>query len=224
MSKIEFIKMHALGNDFVVFDARANPIKLDNKMVRTIANRRTENASNQLAIETIAGLLPATRVKTGITVNMGKAYDNWKDIPLVMEADTLHLDLSEGILSDPVCVNIGNPHTVFFVNDVEIIPLNDLGPKLENNSWFPERTNVEVVQVIGGNYLKVRVWERGAGITQACGTGACAALVAGFRRGLTGREAQVDLDGGVLEIQWQENNTVLMTGPTATSYAGTWQG
>ena len=271
MPKIDFIKMHGLGNDFVVFDARANPIKFDNSTIRAIANRRTgvgcdqlivlerarspeaelfmriynadgsevaacgnatrcvaakvmdEKASNQLAIETGAGLLATIRAKTGVTVNMGEAYDDWKDIPLVMETDTLHLDLSEGMLSDPVCVNIGNPHAVFFVDEVKSVPLTNLGPKLERNALFPERTNVEAVQVMARNHLKVRVWERGAGITQACGTGACAALVAGFRRGLTDRKAQVELDGGILEIQWQEDNTVLMTGPTATSFTGTWQ-
>jgi diaminopimelate epimerase len=115
---------------------------------------------------------------------------------------------------------MGNPHAVFFVDDVEAIPLADIGPRLEHHPFYPKRANVEAVEVQGPKRLRVRVWERGAGITQACGTGACAAVVAAHRRGLIGRAAEVALDGGTLAIEWRADNHVLMTGPTALAFTG----
>ena len=270
MKDISFIKMHGLGNDFVVFDARVLPIELDKDTISAISNRRTgvgcdqvimleaphsqasdlfmriynadgsevgacgnatrcvadlvmdEMATSDAKIETKAGLLTAKRTENGVTVNLGPAHDQWDDIPLTKEKNTLHLGISEGVLSDPVCVNIGNPHLVYFVDNLESIPLAELGPKLEHNALFPERTNVETVQVITKHHLRVNVWERGAGITRACGTGACAALVAACRRGIAERCAKVELPGGILEVKWLENNQVLMTGPTAISFTGIW--
>ena len=115
-------------------------------------------------------------------------------------------------LSDPVGVNMGNPHAVFFVDDAEAVLLPVIGPELETHPFFPERANIEVVQLLGPDQLRMRVWERGVGITRACGSGACAAAVAAHRRGLTGRRVEVVLDGGALWIDWREDGHVVMTG------------
>ena len=155
-----------------------------------------------------------------IDVDMGEAGTGWRAIPLAREQDTLHLDLALGPLSDPVAVSMGNPHAVFFVADAEAIDLDRLGPKLEHDPLFPERANIGVAQVTGPDALRLRVWERGAGLTRACGTGACAAAVAAARRGLTGRRVAVALDGGVLEIDWRADGHVVMTGPVATAFTG----
>ncbi len=271
MTTVNFIKMHGLGNDFVVFDGRANPLELSADQTRAIADRRTgvgcdqliqlepatdtgadvfmrirnadggevdacgnatrcigamvmeETGQDQAVIQTNAGLLATSRTGDNlVTVDMGPARLDWQDIPLAGETDTLHLAMTEGDLADPVAVSMGNPHAVFFVADANAVALSEVGPKLEFHPLYPERTNVEVVEVRSENELRVRVWERGAGITMACGTGACAALVAANRRGLSGRKASVELDGGVLEIEWLENGHVLMTGETAVSFSGTW--
>ena len=180
-----------------------------------------ELGTNRLNVETVAGILETTRAADGlVTVNMGPAKLDWSDIPLAEPRDTLHLDISNGSLMDPVAVNIGNPHMVFFVEDVETIDLGTLGPELENHPLYPERTNVEVVSLLGPDKVRMRVWERSAGITQACGSGACAVSVAANRRGLTGRKVEVVLDGGPLIIEWLDNGRVLMTGPTAISFEG----
>jgi len=133
----------------------------------------------------------------------------------------LLVPLALGLLRDGVATNMGNPHATFFVADAEAIELATLGPKLEHDPIFPERANIGVVQVLSPQRLRFRVWERGAGITIACGSGACAALVAAARRGLAGRKAEVVLDGGVLEIEWRADGHVLMTGPVAVSFHGT---
>lgn len=180
-----------------------------------------ESGSNHATIETRAGLLSAQSAGTDrITVDMGPAQLEWEQIPLAQAMDTLHLPVSAGRLSDPVGVGMGNPHAVFFVLDAEAVPLSELGPKLEHDPLFPERCNIEAAQVLDDGRIRMRVWERGAGITLACGTGACATLVAAARRGLTGRKADILLDGGVLTIEWLENNHVMMTGPVALAYTG----
>jgi len=180
-----------------------------------------ESGADRMTVQTISGLLPARRREGGrICVDMGKAKTDWRDVPVNVECDTLHLPLNLGLLQDPVGVNMGNPHAVFFVDDVDAIALETIGPKLEHAPLFPERANIEIVQVLSPEKLRMRVWERGAGITLACGSGACATLVAAARRGLTGRRAEVVLDGGPLEIEWLENGHVLMTGPWAESFTG----
>jgi diaminopimelate epimerase len=151
---------------------------------------------------------------------MGPARLDWRDIPLAEACDTLHLPISLGPLQDGVAVSMGNPHAVFFVPDVMAVDLPLLGPQLEHHPLFPARANIEVVQVIDRGRLRMRVWERGAGITQACGSGACATLVAAARRGLTGRKAEVVLDGGTLTIEWLPNDHVLMTGGWTASFQG----
>jgi len=270
MRAIPFIKMHGLGNDFVVLDARQEPLKLAEKAARAIADRHTgvgcdqlivieparneaaqifmrilnadggevdacgnatrciadlvmrELGGDQVTIETGAGLLEARLAgKNRVSVDMGPARLAWNEIPLARECDTLHVPLALGPLSDPVATSMGNPHVTFFVPDVEAIDLAALGPQLEHHAIFPERANIGVAQILSPTRLRLRVWERGAGITPACGTGACAALVAAARRGLTGRKAEIIADGGPLEIEWREDGHVVMTGPVAISFTGT---
>jgi diaminopimelate epimerase len=181
-----------------------------------------ESGSHEIALETVAGLLSGTRASgKRVTVDMGPAQTEWQEIPLARACDTLHVPLSLGPLTDPVAVNMGNPHAVFFVPDVAAIDIAALGPKLEHDPIFPERANIGIAQVIGRDHLRLRVWERGAGLTMACGSGACAAAVAAIRRGLTGRTVALDLDGGPIEITWREaDGHVLMTGPVATAFTG----
>lgn len=180
-----------------------------------------ESGAERMTVETISGLLPARRREgSRITVDMGVARTGWREIPVDQECDTLHLPVALAPLADPVGVNMGNPHAVFFVDDVDAIALETIGPKLEHAPLFPERANIEIVQLLAPDRLRMRVWERGAGITMACGSGACAALVAAARRGLTGRRAEIVLDGGPLEIEWLENGHVLMTGAWAESFTG----
>ena len=151
---------------------------------------------------------------------MGRPALDWRDIPLSEDRDTLHLGIAEGPLSDPVGVGMGNPHAVFFVEDAESVPIERIGPVLEHHRLFPERANIGVAQAKGRGRLRLRVWERGAGLTEACGSGACAAVVAAVRRGLTDRKVTVEVDGGELFIDWAEDDHVLMSGPTATSFRG----
>lgn len=178
---------------------------------------------DSVTLETRAARLQGTRQGAEkVTVDMGNVYLEWKDIPLSRPEDTLSLPVEEGVLKHPVAVNVGNPHAVFFVqNNIEELPLERLGPKVENHSLFPERVNVEVAHVISASRIRMRVWERGAGITRACGTGACAVAIAGVRRGLTQRKVTVMLDGGELDIEWRESdNHVLMSGAVAEAYRG----
>lgn len=265
--RLPFNKMHGLGNDFVVIDARSRPVLLDDEQKRRIADRRrgigcdqlivlerstradvfmriynpdgseagacgnatrciagrlmAERGVEQIVVETISGLLETRAADRGdIAVDMGEARTGWRDIPVAQECDTLHLPLALGPLSDPVGVSVGNPHAVFFVPDISAIDLEKVGPELEHAPLFPQRANIEFVQLLAPDLLRMRVWERGAGITQACGSGACATLVAAARRGLTARKADVVLDGGTLTVEWLANNHVLMTGGWTTSYLG----
>ena len=267
---VEFLKMHGLGNDFVVLDARAAPVALDAGRARRIADRHTGVGCDQLVVigpaknaladafvsfrnadggeagacgnasrcvawllmrekktthavlETTAGLLDAEAAPGGeISVDMGPARLDWREIPLAKAMDTLHLGIQEGPLADPVGVGVGNPHAVFFVPDADAVALDVHGPKLEHHPLFPERANIEIAQVISDSEIRLRVWERGAGITRACGSGACATLVAAARRGLTGRRARLRLDGGVLTVEWLPDNHVLLTGPVALAFRGT---
>lgn len=172
-------------------------------------------------IRTNAGIVEAFVSGNKVRVDMGMPRLEWSEIPLSRQEDTLHLSAQEGELKDAAGVSMGNPHAVFFVNDANAVKLDILGPKLEHNSLFPQRANIGVAQVVDSQTINLRVWERGAGLTLACGTGACAALVAANRRGLIGKKANVHLPGGMLEIEWRESdNHVLMTGEVATSFNG----
>ncbi len=181
-----------------------------------------ETGGESVIIETLAGPITARAggAEGQVTVDMGPARTTWADIPLSAEADTLRLDLTAGPLDGPCAVSMGNPHAVFFVPDAEAVDLTTLGPQIEHHPLFPARTNVEVVHRQPDGSLRMRVWERGVGITQACGTGACATLVAACRRGVTGRRAIVMLDGGPLDITWTDDNRVLMTGAATLAYTG----
>jgi diaminopimelate epimerase len=273
MSALPFLKMHGLGNDFVVIDARRAAVALAPAQVRAIAARRTgigcdqlitiersakgdafmrihnadggevgacgnaarcvarllmaETKRDRVTIETREGLLtatPAPAADAAIAVDMGPARLEWREIPLSRAMDTLHVELAiperDPVLRDPVAVNIGNPHAVFFVADATAVDLAALGPLAEHHPLYPERTNVSVAQVLTRQRIRLRVWERGVGITLACGTAACATLVAAARRGLTGRAAEIVLDGGTLAVEWRAEGHVLMTGPVATSFSG----
>ena len=266
---LSFVKMHGLGNDFVVFDARSEPVLLTPTQIAAIAHRQTgvgcdqliiigppldnsadawmsifnadgsevaacgnatrcvawilmqQSGTDNVVIETKAGLLDAQRGDgLNVAVDMGPARLDWRDSPLADAVDTNHLGISAGPLADPVAVSMGNPHAVFWVDDAEAVDLTAWGPGLEHHAIFPERANIEVASVVGPDRIRMRVWERGTGITMACGTGACATLVAAARRGLTGRKATIVLDGGELTIEWLPDNHVLMTGPVATVFSG----
>jgi diaminopimelate epimerase len=181
-----------------------------------------ESAATHVRIETVVGVLGADIAGDGrVSVDMGPVRTEWREIPLARVMDTLHVDLALGPLADPVCTSLGNPHATFFVADAEAIDLARLGPPLEHDPLFPERANIGVASLRGGDTIRLRVWERGAGLTLACGSGACAALVAAHRRGLCGRAATIVVDGGSLSVEWRGDGHVIMTGPAALSFEGT---
>jgi diaminopimelate epimerase len=266
---IPFKKMHGLGNDFVVIDARAGNAPDAAAIVR-IADRHLgvgcdqvlvlgkaedksadlfmriynpdgseaqacgngtrcvarlfmdESGRGECTIQTVAGLLKCEEAGGGLVkVDMGAPRLNWKDIPLSEERDTLELDALNGLYGAPVAVSMGNPHVVFFVKRAGDVPLEEIGPQVERHVLFPERTNVEFAEVTGPESIRLRVWERGTGVTSACGSGACATMVAAVRRGLTGRKAEITLDGGILQMEWRESDShVLMTGPAVRVFEG----
>ena len=267
---LSFLKMHGLGNDFVVIDGRTNGFAPSEKFLRAVANRKRGvgcdqfvflrkpkspqadvymemynadgstigacgNATRCIArlmfkelgrkncvVETVSGLLAAKEDSSGlIAVDFGTPRLDWNDIPLAREADTLLAPVASGGFFAPCCVNMGNPHAVFFVPDVDSVALTEVGPNLENHPMFPERCNIEFAQVLAPDRIRMRVWERGTGITEACGSGACATLVAAVRRGLSARRATIVLDGGELVIEWRDDNHVLMIGPASLSFSGT---
>jgi diaminopimelate epimerase len=262
--------MHGLGNDFVIVDARAQPLDVTAEGTRRLSDRNTgigfdqliaidaprdgladvdvrifnadggevgacgnamrcvarlllDGVPGPLSIRTAAGILKAWTDGTAETfsVDMGPARDAWADIPLAAACDTDHVPIARGMLADAVAVSMGNPHAVFFVDDVAAVPIAELGPQLEHDPMFPERANIGVAQVTGPDALRLRVWERGAGLTLACGTGACAAAVAAHRRGLAGRKVAVTVDGGTLAIEWRADGHVVMSGPAEESFRGT---
>ncbi|HEY3918299.1 MAG TPA: diaminopimelate epimerase [Stellaceae bacterium] len=181
-----------------------------------------ESKRDRVTIDTLAGLVEAqSAADYRIAVDMGEPRFGWREIPLARDCDTLHVPLSLGPLSDPVGTSMGNPHATFFVADVAAIDIATLGPKLEHDPIFPAHANIGVAQLISPKQIRLRVWERGDGLTLACGSGACAALVAASRRGLAERRAAIQADGGALEIEWRADNHVIMTGPVATSFRGT---
>ena len=179
-----------------------------------------QHATSRVRIETRADVLVVSVGTQGYTVDMGRPRFGWDEIPLAEPMDTLALDLALGPLTRPVALSMGNPHAVFLVDDADAIPLEQLGPALEHHPLFPQRANIGVAEVRDPRTIRLRVWERGAGLTAACGSGACAALVAAVRRGLAERSADLLLDGGRLQIAWTEENRVLMTGPASYGYSG----
>jgi diaminopimelate epimerase len=191
---------------------------------------REMNREN-LVIETEAGLLGAVSVGPNmISVDMGAPIFEWELIPMSERMDTMRIELQVGPIDDPVLhgpgvVSMGNPHCVFFVQDAELAPVEAVGPMIESHPLFPERTNVGFAEIVARDHIRLRVWERGAGLTKACGTGACAALVAAVRRRLCDRSAKVQVDGGMLQIEWRESdNHVIMTGAVALESEGNLSG
>jgi diaminopimelate epimerase len=189
-----------------------------------------EKETDRVTLETNAGVLKGYDAGDGlVTVDMGPVRTNWDEIPLAEEKDTLHLDIEiaqensdeDPLIWDPVAVNVGNPHLVFLVKNPSAVDLETIGPLIEKSPLFPEGINVGMALIKGEDTIRLRVWERGAGITSSCGTAACAALVAAVRREHMGRSAVVEMDGGPLGVLWrEEDNHVMLTGPVATSFEG----
>ena len=180
-----------------------------------------ETGKARVVVRTISGDLPSEAMPGGMwQVDMGPARLGWQDVPLAREVDTLHVPLALGGVADPAACSMGNPHANFFVPDLDALPINEIGPRLEHDAIFPERANIGFVQVMSPDHLRLVVWERGAGLTLACGSGACAAMVNAHRRGLTGRAARISMPGGDLFMEWRQDGHVLMTGPVATAFIG----
>jgi diaminopimelate epimerase len=181
-----------------------------------------ETGKDRVVVRTVAGDLRVERLPGGLwRADMGPARLRWDDVPLARKADTLHLPLALGPVADPAACSMGNPHATFFVEDLDAIPVAELGPRLEHDPIFPDRANIGFAQVLSRTHLRLVIWERGAGLTLACGSGACAAIVNAVRRGLTERRATVTMPGGELTMEWREGDGhVLMTGPVATAFTG----
>ncbi len=217
------------GDAFMrIWNADGGEVSACGNAARCVAWLLTEGqAPGKVVIETRAGQLRAERLgPSTVRVDMGEPGLDWRDIPLSEPMDTRGIELQVGPIDNPVmhtpgCVSMGNPHVVFFVADADSAPVDKIGPMIEHHHLFPERANVGFAQIKARDRIRLRVWERGAGLTKACGTGACAALVAAVRRGLTGRAATLELDGGELRIDWsKDDNHVLMTGPIEFEYTG----
>jgi len=255
ITELPFMKMHGLGNDFVVVDARVRAVEITPALARGIAHRQygvgfdqlaliepgagdahltffnsdgstsaacgnatrciarylmDETGKTELHLTTDRGDLFARDAGNGLTsVNMGQPQLLWDQIPLAENMDTLELPIEGG----PTATGMGNPHCTFFVDNAEQVRLEEFGSRCEHHPLYPERTNVQVAHLVGPDHLRMRVWERGVGITLASGSSSCATAVAAARRGLTGRKVQIDLDGGTLWIDWRGDG-VWMTGAT----------
>ncbi len=267
MARVPFRKMHGLGNDVVVIDARTHEIPVGHRLAQVLADRHRgigcdhilrieyaegadafmriwngdgaevaacgngtrcvarllmdESGRGSVKIRTNAGELACDDAGAGlVAVDMGLPRFDWRSVPLAREADTLRLDLGRPDLGPATALGMGNPHAVFFVEDPDALDIAAIGPALEHHALFPERANIGFVRVTAPDTIRARVWERGAGLTQACGTGACAALVAANRRGLAARAARVTLDGGALDIVWREDDHIVMTGPANYVFDG----
>ena len=259
---LPFLKMHGLGNDFVVIDARDTDVEMTAPLAHALADRHRGVGFDQLAVihaddgadlrlvffnadgslsaacgnatrciarwemdrrgtaaltlRTERGVLQAVDAGHRLTsINMGPPVLDWQGVPLAEPVDLDHLPIA----GDPVATGMGNPHCTFFVADAEAVDLATEGPRIEHHPLFPERTNVQFAHVIGPDHLRMRVWERGTGITLASGSSSCATAVAAARRGLTGRRVRITLDGGDIWIDWRDDG-VWMTGPTAHVFSG----
>ncbi|MEX2519066.1 MAG: diaminopimelate epimerase [Paracoccaceae bacterium] len=261
---LDFVKMHGLGNDFVVIDARSRPDPMTAALARAIGDRHrgvgfdqlavifedaeadarlvfwnadgsvagacgnatrciaarlmAEAGAKRLTLRTERGLLACEALGDGrVRVDMGAPLLNWRDIPLAEAMDTLHLPLP----GSPAACSMGNPHCTYLVENADAAPLEKLGAETERCPLFPQRTNVQIVEVVSRDRARVRVWERGVGVTLASGSSSCAVLVNAVRRGLMDRRAVLALDGGEIEVEWPDDEAgVLMTGPVATVFDG----
>lgn len=175
-----------------------------------------EGEAREIVLHTERGALPCVDLGKGITsVNMGHPQLSWQEVPLASDVDMDHLPID----GDPVATGMGNPHCTFFVEDAEAVDLEARGAAVEHDPLYPQRTNVQFAHVVGPDHLRMRVWERGVGVTMASGSSSCATAVAAARRGLTGRAVRIDLDGGILHIDWRSDG-VWMSGPTAHVFTG----
>jgi diaminopimelate epimerase len=258
---LRFHKMHGLGNDFVVIDARAAAVPMDGARARAIADRREGIGCDQLilvegssthdarmriwnadggeveacgnasrcvalliggvsTVETKGGTIRLAANDASATVDMGAPRFGWEEVPLAYALDTARLPVAWEELAEPAVVNVGNPHAIFFVEDAQAVPLDRLGPAIEVDPLFPQRVNVNVAHVAGPHDVTLRVWERGAGLTRACGTGACATAVAAIRRGLVASPVTVTLPGGPLVIEWAPGGSIRMSGPATHVFTG----
>lgn len=260
-TNLPFMKMHGLGNDFVVVDARAHDVAITPALAQALGDRHRGVGFDQLAVigngagdahltfynadgslsaacgnatrciarylmdetgaktlhlTTDRGDLAAKDMGRGITsVNMGHPQLIWDEIPLAHDMDTLELPIDGA----PTATGMGNPHCTFFVEDAEAVDLSALGPRIEHHPLYPQRTNVQVAQITSPDRIRMRVWERGVGLTLASGSSSCATAVAAARRGLTGRDVVIDLDGGQLRVEWRDDG-VWMTGATMHVFSG----
>ena len=281
MQKIQFIKMHGLGNDFVIIDRRIDNVEINKDIINKLSDRRTgagcdqvltidkntsfdhdariqifnpngdsaeacgngtrcvakllfeEKNTTSIKLQSQAGTLNAKKINNDtISVNLGKVSHKWKDIPLAKELDTLNLTLEAldvktygndehgfYFLTHVVAVNVGNPHVVFFGKNIDQCNLENFGPKIENHALFPEKINVEIVEIINRKIIKMRVWERGAGVTLSCGSGACAAVYASILKDMTDDEVEVKLEKGSLQVKIKDNEAI-MIGPAEESFRG----
>jgi diaminopimelate epimerase len=258
----EFHKMHGLGNDFVVIDARLSPVEMPPARAKAIADRKTGIGCDQLivlepsanaafkmrifnadggeveacgnatravsmlvggisSIETLGGILNGEAFEGGAKVTLEGPRFEWEAIPLAYPMDSASMPVGWEMLENPFAINVGNPHVVFFVEDADAVDLERLGPLIEHDPLFPERINVNVASVIGATHIALRVWERGVGITRACGTGACATAVAAIRKGLVKSPVTISLAGGDLEIAWTPGSGIEMTGGATHVFTGT---
>ena len=260
---IPFMKMHGLGNDFVVIDRRSGGPEVSPRLAKAIGDRHrgvgfdqlavietttdadaqlvfynsdgstagacgnatrciarhlmNETGQSRLDLLTERGRLTAIDAGQGlVSVNMGAPILDWRKIPLSEDVDLDALPIA----GSPVATGMGNPHCTFFVDDAEGVDLVQRGREIEHHALFPDRTNVQFAHVLGPDHLRMRVWERGVGVTLASGSSACAVAVAANRRGLTGRSVKLDLDGGEITVDWREDG-VWMTGPTSHVFNGT---
>lgn len=263
--RIGFVKMHGLGNDFVVLDGRSEALpEITATLAAALANRHTGIGCDQLVvldgsdvadfrmrffnadgsesgacgnasravgllhgraarIETQGGILTTEPTAAGISVDMGVPRFDWDAIPLAFAMDTLTMPVGWEELDAPTAANVGNPHVIFFVPDTDAVDLARIGPVIEHDPLFPQRVNVNVATVVSRGAIRLRVWERGSGITLACGTGACATAVGAMRRGLVDRRVEVTLPGGALIIEWGADDRITMTGPATEAFRGSFE-
>ena len=268
MQKIEFTKMHGLGNDFVIIDRRSKKIEINENLIQKLSDRRTgagcdqlitinesknnnadvsidifnpagdkaeacgngtrcvakllfdeNNKKETLKILSDAGILIAKKADDEISINMGKMTTEWNKIPLSKKMDTLSIPIQIEGFDKGVAVNIGNPHIVFYGKSIKNVNLTEIGPKIEKHHFFPNKTNVEFIEIVNSKTIKMKVWERGAGVTLACGSGACAAVYAGWKRNLIEKNSEVQLTKGSLQINIIDDEAI-MTGPAEISYSG----
>src|SRR5687768_14417113 len=254
-----FHKMHGLGNDFAIFDAREEALRMTEPLARALADRHNGIGCDQLivlepsdvadirmriwnhdggevescgnasrcvialtgaaTIETDGGLVNGGEVDREVGVAIGEPRFAWDDVPLAYAMDTAALPMAWGELSKPMALSVGNPHLVFFVDDAESVPLDGLGPLIEHDPAFPDRINVNVAQ-IGSGGIRLRTWERGAGSTLACGTGACATGVAAIASKRAESPVEVTMPGGSLTIAWPPGEPVRMRGAATYVFRG----